>query len=67
VIERVLAMARAAGFCAEGLSYSPIRGPKGNIEFLLWLSKCIPGTPVKTHITHEIAVSVVTDAHNSCI
>ena len=32
-----------AGFCAEiglppsGLTWSPIKGPKGNIEFLLWL------------------------------
>ena len=39
VIERVLAEARALGFGCRGLDFSPIKGPEGNIEYLLWLQK----------------------------
>jgi 23S rRNA (cytidine1920-2'-O)/16S rRNA (cytidine1409-2'-O)-methyltransferase len=39
VIENVLAMAHEAGFFCRGLDFSPIRGPEGNIEYLLWLTK----------------------------
>lgn len=39
VIENVLGYAREAGFCIKGLSYSPVKGPEGNIEYLLYLKK----------------------------
>ena len=39
VIENVLNFAKDAGFAALGLSYSPIKGPEGNIEYLLYLKK----------------------------
>ena len=67
VIERILSVSRDAGFCVSGLSYSPIRGPKGNIEFLVFLEKCIQKSNATLEIDHNIAVSVVRDAHNSCI
>ena len=67
VIDRILGVARDAGFCVSGLSYSPIRGPKGNIEFLVFLEKCIQNDHAATKIDHNAAVSVVADAHNSCI
>lgn len=67
VIERILSVARDAGFCVKGLSYSPIRGPKGNIEFLVFLEKCIQDDHSVTEIDHNIAVLVVHDAHDSCI
>ena len=67
VIDRILDVSREAGFCVRGLSYSPIRGPKGNIEFLVFLEKCIQSNQAIIEIDHNIAVSVVTDAHNSCI
>ncbi len=35
VIEKVLSFAVSNGLTAAGLSYSPIKGPKGNIEYLL--------------------------------
>ena len=66
-IERILAVSRDAGFCVSGLSYSPIRGPKGNIEFLVFLEKCIQKNNATLEIDHNIAVSVVRDAHDSCI
>lgn len=39
VIENVLAAAAELGFVPRGLDYSPIRGPEGNVEYLLWLGK----------------------------
>ncbi len=39
VIERVMACAASLGFAILHLEYSPIRGPEGNIEYLLHLAK----------------------------
>ena len=40
VIENVLGFAKDIGFTVLGLSYSPIKGPEGNIEYLAYLKKC---------------------------
>ena len=39
VIERIWTFAELVGFSVEGLDYSPIRGPEGNIEYLLFIRK----------------------------
>ena len=39
VIERVIGFCCANGLVPRGLSFSPLTGPEGNIEFLLWLEK----------------------------
>ena len=39
VIESTVAYAAATGFAILGLDYSPIRGPEGNIEYLLYMKK----------------------------
>lgn len=39
VIEEVIRYAGSLGFRILGLDFSPIRGPEGNIEYLLYLSK----------------------------
>ena len=39
VIEQVMGYARDNGFSIGGLDYSPIKGPKGNIEYLLYITK----------------------------
>lgn len=39
VIEQVIRYADFLGFLMLGLSYSPIRGPEGNIEYLLYMKK----------------------------
>jgi len=39
VLERFLLYAREAGFSALDLTWSPIRGPEGNIEYLGYLEK----------------------------
>ena len=40
VIKEIIHAATEIGFKAEHLDFSPIKGPEGNIEFLLHLSKC---------------------------
>lgn len=42
IIEEVSSFAKSLGFYSRGLWYSPIKGPSGNIEFLIYLSK-LPG------------------------
>lgn len=39
VIEKVIAYAGEIGFAVQNLEFSPIKGPKGNIEYLLYLKK----------------------------
>jgi 23S rRNA (cytidine1920-2'-O)/16S rRNA (cytidine1409-2'-O)-methyltransferase len=39
VIKRIIAFSLSLGFSIRGLSKSPIKGPKGNIEFLIYLVK----------------------------
>lgn len=39
VIEKVIAVAESLGFVILGLDYSPIKGPEGNIEYLICLKK----------------------------
>jgi len=39
VIEKIYNFAIEAGFSVAGLDYSPIKGPEGNIEYLIYLKK----------------------------
>ncbi|GHV44186.1 TlyA family rRNA (cytidine-2'-O)-methyltransferase [Clostridia bacterium] len=39
VIRDVLAFTRAVGFGVTGVTYSPIKGPEGNIEYLMYMTK----------------------------
>ncbi|MCR5312020.1 MAG: TlyA family RNA methyltransferase [Lachnospiraceae bacterium] len=39
VIRKVADYAKSLGFSLKGLDYSPIRGPEGNIEYLLYIRK----------------------------
>ncbi|MBQ6379993.1 MAG: TlyA family RNA methyltransferase [Clostridia bacterium] len=39
VVEKILSFAVESGFSVLGLSFSPIRGPEGNIEYLAYLQK----------------------------
>lgn len=46
VIEKILIYADMIGFEIKGLSFSPIKGPEGNIEYLVFLGK-------KAHIPED--------------
>ena len=39
VIKEICDFAKAQGFAVRGLDFSPIKGPEGNIEYLLYLRK----------------------------
>ncbi len=67
VIEKVLTYASDNGLYPAGLSYSPIKGPKGNIEYLLYLLKHEP-TPSEragadSGFSAEAVKRLVDDAH----
>jgi len=39
VLEAFIGSAENSGFIVRGITYSPVKGPKGNIEYLGWLCK----------------------------
>lgn len=42
VIEAVCSFALETGFSISGLTFSPVKGPEGNIEYLIYLKKSAP-------------------------
>ena len=62
VIFRVLALARQIELTPKALTYSPVKGPEGNIEYLVWLAK---GASAADGVTDELVVSVVSQAHGA--
>lgn len=59
VIEKCLSIARETGFGIIGLDFSPIKGPEGNIEFLMYLSK-----NKNDNISDDLIERVVENAHS---
>lgn len=55
VIHKVLDYANLIGFCVRGLTFSPVKGPEGNIEYLVWLEK-------KEEIPADVLVLTEADA-----
>lgn len=43
VIEKVIVFSKSIGFVPLDLTYSPVKGPEGNIEYLLYLGKAGAG------------------------
>jgi 23S rRNA (cytidine1920-2'-O)/16S rRNA (cytidine1409-2'-O)-methyltransferase len=39
VVKMITAFAQELGFVVKGLDFSPIRGPEGNIEYLMYAVK----------------------------
>ena len=62
VILQAAGYATANGFSVLGLDYSPIKGPEGNIEFLLFVEKAAD-QPVL--LQEELADQVVSAAHGA--
>lgn len=57
VVEAITQFAFEAGFSVLHLSFSPIKGPEGNIEYLMHLKKETPNTFTPTDISALIAES----------
>ena len=60
VIERVLNVAEGIGFKVQDLSFSPIKGPEGNIEYLIHLFK---NKDVPIVDFNNIITKIVNEAH----
>lgn len=66
VIEKVLLFAQSIGFSVAGLDFSPIKGPEGNIEYLVYLKKLPEKT--ETDRTEQLigeAKAIVKKAHET--
>ena len=61
VIREVIDFATSNGFALLGLSYSPIKGPEGNIEYLAYLKKSSDAP----EITDEEILEAVEKSHMS--
>ena len=59
VLDNFLALAESTGFCVLGLTFSPVKGPEGNIEFLAHLTR-----QQAEKITYDTA-DIVAQAHAS--
>ena len=59
MLDDFVTLTNEIGFTILGLTYSPVKGPEGNIEFLAHLT-----LEDKPGIEPDIA-SIVADAHNS--
>lgn len=59
VIENVINFAKTLNYSIQGLTYSSIKGPSGNIEYLIWLST--EATEPQLYNIEEI----VNEAHNN--
>lgn len=65
-IWQVLSVARELGWCDRGVTYSPIVGPAGNIEYLLWLG--MPCSEVTaTNITLDTLIHLTQEAQKHLI
>ena len=54
VIVRVIDFAKEIGFEILNLEYSPIKGPEGNIEYLVYIRKCEAGKNEETVDIHAV-------------
>ena len=63
VIRDMLTFAESIGFSVCGLSFSPITGPKGNVEFLLYMQKGCPKNDAGMHKIAESIPEIVRNAH----
>ena len=61
VIKQIMDFASSLGFSLLHLDYSPIKGPEGNIEYLLHLLN----KPEESQIDDEMIPDVVTASHQS--
>lgn len=65
VIEKALKNAREIGFSILGLEYSPIKGPEGNIEYLMHIKKTDDKSVDNSQITSSEAVKALVERSHS--
>ncbi len=65
VIHTIIQFAKELQFSVLGFEHSPIRGPEGNIEYLLFLKKPVGEESVQELLTEEQITVIVEQAHNT--
>ena len=65
VCQMIMQFAYTTGFCVSGLSFSPIKGPEGNIEFLIFLKKSDKSSEILPEQFENLSAEVVGTAHNN--
>lgn len=63
VIHHIVAVSSELGFVPIGLTYSPVKGPEGNIEYLVYLANYETDLVVDTDMIEQI----VKDAHHHAV
>ena len=61
VVQEIIDFCLQNGFSVCGLDYSPIKGPQGNIEYLLYIKRC--DTP--ENLLATTAAEVVSASHEA--
>jgi len=62
VVKDIIGFCLDTGLKVKGLDYSPIKGPEGNIEYLVYLSKKEGNTDLDS--LFSLSCKVVADSHN---
>lgn len=57
VVREIIDFCLANGFSVCGLDYSPIKGPQGNIEYLLYIRRCDAPENLLTTTAEEVAAA----------
>ena len=65
VLLELWAWAVEHGFTPRGLTASPIRGPAGSVEFLLWLTNGAPGSGFEAPSVESAVNGAITEAPSS--
>ena len=63
VCEKIIDFALSNGFSVLNLEYSPIKGPEGNIEYLIHLKNSNEGYTFNEEDYKEKVIKVVEDSH----
>ncbi len=62
VIFNVISFVRKMGLVCKALTYSPVKGPEGNIEYLVWLTK---DQEQEDNVPDSLVEDVVRSAHTA--
>ena len=62
VINKVVSLSRELGFAIKGLTFSPVKGPEGNIEYLVWLAK---SEAEEESVDEQLIFTTVQQAHEA--
>ncbi len=63
VVKEIVGFCRSISFAPIGLTYSPIKGPEGNIEYLLYLSK--NNSKSDCAVNDDFITDVINHAHEA--